>query len=537
MNLARHAMLFVALAMMPTFAFAQTFDGGGDGITWEDPLNWDGDALPGGDANVGDAFAVDLSSSQTISELDIAGDRTGTTDGTLNHSAGTLTAGGWMKISIDGGVGRYNLSGTAVATGFTQIRIGLGAAADGTLDLSGSSSLVASEGVNLGEDGSATLNVSDSASLTCTDFNAGTGLVAINLSGGSITANSWVALSKAPLATACLNQTGGTLNSNGDYLTIGEDGLGMHLLSGSAIVNHTASGTIVGRNPDGVGLLEISGSNAAFTTTDFRIAIDAAGMDVGSTGTLSFIADAGGVSPVVSLDNTELGANANLQVDLTADADFPSWAGSGTLEEIMLVENSAASTGMFAGLNNGDPVDIGGGKFAPINYAGGDGNDIVLEVFLPSGPITVTPSAFTVVNGTYRSGDLPELAASDNADLSANRNSLDIQSRITIEVTGMSPTLSPSSLEFTLEASVFARSNVIQNLELFNYLTQQWELVDSRNAARFGDSVVVANSGGSLSRFVDQGTMEVKTRVRYVSPAQRQQFTANVDQMIWVIGQ
>ena len=153
------------------------------------------------------------------------------------------------------------------------------------------------------------------------------------------------------------------------------------------------------------------------------------------------------------------------------------------------------------------------------------------------GPFTITPNSFMVTRGQYFSGDETSLAASDNNDLSLRRLDTDIQSRTEFVVKGFSPIATPSSLEFTLEGAVFARSNVVQTIELFDYVAATWEIIDSRNAVRSPapDSVVTVAATGDLSRFVEAGTMCVEARVRYKSDSPRQNFASNTDQTIWTI--
>ena len=149
----------------------------------------------------------------------------------------------------------------------------------------------------------------------------------------------------------------------------------------------------------------------------------------------------------------------------------------------------------------------------------------------------ITPVSFTVTRGEYVSGGIQELEESDNSDLSLRRLSSDIQSRTELEVKALSSTETPSSLEVTLEGAVFARSTVNQTIELFDYAAAAWEAVDTRAATRFMDSVVTVSLTGDLSRFVEPGTMCMKARIRYQSPIARQQFSSNIDQFIWTIGQ
>lgn len=163
-------------------------------------------------------------------------------------------------------------------------------------------------------------------------------------------------------------------------------------------------------------------------------------------------------------------------------------------------------------------------------------DDLELVKLTPvAGVVTVAPDSFDVVNGTYVAGGLAELSESDNADLGARRSNTDIQSRVFVEVKSTSPVASPTLLSFTLEASVFARTNVVQSIDLFNYTTNSWEEIDTRNASRFSDSTATVEATGDLSRFVEPGTMCIEARARYQSPVIRQRFTANIDQMIWMI--
>ncbi len=151
--------------------------------------------------------------------------------------------------------------------------------------------------------------------------------------------------------------------------------------------------------------------------------------------------------------------------------------------------------------------------------------------------VELSPSSYLVTRGEYVSGGIPELAASDNLDLSLRRLTSDIQSQTEFEVKSVSPTASPTSLEVTLEGAVFARSEVTQTIELYDYVLGAWEEVDRRAATRFTDSSVTIAATGDLSRYVEPGAMCIEARIRYQSPVARQQFSSNTDQLIWTIGQ
>ena len=157
--------------------------------------------------------------------------------------------------------------------------------------------------------------------------------------------------------------------------------------------------------------------------------------------------------------------------------------------------------------------------------------------FFLGNSLVVVPSEINVRRGTLVSGNYVELVESDDADLSIRRAVSDTQSRTEFEVKAVSPIASPSLLEVTLEGSVFARSEVEQTIELFDYVAGAWEQFDTRAATRFTDSTVTVAATGDLSRFVETGTMCLQARIRYQSINPRQRFASNTDQFIWTIGQ
>ncbi|MEM7453207.1 MAG: hypothetical protein AAF456_02520 [Planctomycetota bacterium] len=150
---------------------------------------------------------------------------------------------------------------------------------------------------------------------------------------------------------------------------------------------------------------------------------------------------------------------------------------------------------------------------------------------------TVIADSATVTRGVYDSGSTAELAGSDDMDYVVRRSNSDIQSRTEFEIAATSPSMMPTSIEFTYEGAVFARGTVTQTIELYDYDAQQWVQIDSRNASRFTDSVITVDATGDLSRFVEPGTFMMEARVRHVSANPRQVFTTNTDQCIWTIGE
>ena len=147
--------------------------------------------------------------------------------------------------------------------------------------------------------------------------------------------------------------------------------------------------------------------------------------------------------------------------------------------------------------------------------------------------VLVTPQSYVVTIGDEISGGTQELANSDDQDLVARRSSSTIQSIVEVEFQATSPVGNPSELEFCFEASVFARGGVVQTISLFNYDTNSFEVIDTRNASRFNDSTATITPTGDIGRFVDDSSSQVLAKVRFRSNVNRQNFSAAIDLVKW----
>ena len=147
----------------------------------------------------------------------------------------------------------------------------------------------------------------------------------------------------------------------------------------------------------------------------------------------------------------------------------------------------------------------------------------------------ISPKSIELNRGRSNAIEVGDIIRSDDARMLVYRNSIDITSVVEFEVAGKCGTTQPSFLEFVLESSVFSRRKISQQIELYDYDSDSWEIVDTRNASRFGDGVVTVSPSGDLSRFVEPGTGCVEARIRYSSPVNRTQFSANIDQIRWTV--
>ncbi|MEM7454364.1 MAG: PEP-CTERM sorting domain-containing protein [Planctomycetota bacterium] len=382
------ALLLTAAMALPLSAQDAVFNGSISN-DWNDADNWSPSGLPSGanplteigtgalGLNVATADISGPLTSDTIAELRVG--RGDNTNGTVNHSAGTLNTSGWSFVGVDGAgglaQGTYNLSGSGDLQVNGNMFVGLGGGSgnsSGTFNISDNSVL------------SLNGDLASQAGAFVVGANDGNNGV-VNQTGGSVTYNAWMTVGESSGATGIYNISAGSLNQNSDWLTIGEGGgaNGSLNVSGTADINLNANGFRVGRFGDGTGSINIDGSTATIDTTGLHLGVDEA-FNVSGTANLNYVADALGVSAInatdVFLNDGTVSGGSSLGVDLSSYT-----AGA---SEIVLVNVDGSVTGTFVGLAEGAVV---AGTGYRITYAGGDGNDIsLLAVPEPGSMIVLT---------------------------------------------------------------------------------------------------------------------------------------------------
>lgn len=126
------------------------------------------------------------------------------------------------------------------------------------------------------------------------------------------------------------------------------------------------------------------------------------------------------------------------------------------------------------------------------------------------------PNSFTVLRGTLISGRLGDIIESDDKRIDIRQRFpflvADPNVQIIFETTsGVRPI---GKMVFKMESNCNAipSSNILQRTELFNFETNQWEMVDERSPTAV-DSVTEVNITNNPSRFVRDVTGEVRARV------------------------
>jgi hypothetical protein len=161
-----------------------------------------------------------------------------------------------------------------------------------------------------------------------------------------------------------------------------------------------------------------------------------------------------------------------------------------------------------------------------------------------AGFLSITPTFavaadnFTVLRGNQISGGLVDTTESDDSYLKFNPGLTLNPSEppVWIEFEGTLPTDSPTSFSVTMEASANT-PNIAQTIEALNWLTGQYEQVDSQAASFNNDSVVTVDLTADIVKYVESGTGAVKTRMGWKSGGLVLQFpwTICIDQVVWTI--
>ncbi|MCW5946289.1 MAG: choice-of-anchor B family protein [Fimbriimonadales bacterium] len=147
------------------------------------------------------------------------------------------------------------------------------------------------------------------------------------------------------------------------------------------------------------------------------------------------------------------------------------------------------------------------------------------------------PNAFSIQTGGWVSGGLPELKSDDGEYLrvqAAPPIALGAPSiRMTID--GKSHSTTPKTLKFGIKLGV-TNTGVSIKVEMFNYKTSTWTLIDSRGLLQQQQTFEVS-VGGDLSEFVHPTSKAVRTRINLIEDGTGISlgWMANIDRVWWTI--
>ncbi len=151
--------------------------------------------------------------------------------------------------------------------------------------------------------------------------------------------------------------------------------------------------------------------------------------------------------------------------------------------------------------------------------------------------INVPPTTLNVVRGFVGSGDVTNVADSDDSYLRVNPGftSNANEPPVWLEFEGMLPTGQPTSLEFSLETHANT-VGLAETVELFNYESSSYEVLHVGSATT-SDWTTTVTVDTNFLRFVQASTSAVKVRLGWksVGPIALFPWTISTDRVVWSI--
>jgi hypothetical protein len=159
-----------------------------------------------------------------------------------------------------------------------------------------------------------------------------------------------------------------------------------------------------------------------------------------------------------------------------------------------------------------------------------------IDIVAFSGVGRVPASSVTLFRGAALSGGISNLGDSDDSYLVIRPGVVFASSDYPVQaiLSATAPTASPSGLRFLLEAKASA-ANVNQRIELFDFSTGQYVVVDQRTAT-LSDSITQYTVPANQPDFVDPTTLSIKARIGFkaMSAVFSYPWTASLDQVYWL---
>ncbi|HVT13285.1 MAG TPA: hypothetical protein VHE55_13550 [Fimbriimonadaceae bacterium] len=170
-------------------------------------------------------------------------------------------------------------------------------------------------------------------------------------------------------------------------------------------------------------------------------------------------------------------------------------------------------------------------NFGDTNYA-----NFLFAITVAGSQDTLVPFTYTVDNGTYVSGDVTSLWYTDASYLTVRGKIAPSLStpvaRVTVE--GLASSTTATSITFSLTSGT-TNGGGTQKIELFNYQTNAWDLIDTENLP-VSDQTYNITVTSSPSKYVNQSTRHVKARVSaFKSYLPSLNWVLRIDKTNWII--
>jgi hypothetical protein len=154
----------------------------------------------------------------------------------------------------------------------------------------------------------------------------------------------------------------------------------------------------------------------------------------------------------------------------------------------------------------------------------------------------IIPVSYTLDGATATGGQFSNVFMSDNQDFRLTPIVRKRTPYAQFNIESTLPTDSPIDFALRLEASMVGLpyGEVAQVVELFNYDTGNYELIDAR-PAEISDQPLEITPTGDWSRFIQDGTRLVKARIewRYIVENGRNPYSwvVDIDESVWLVTQ
>lgn len=169
------------------------------------------------------------------------------------------------------------------------------------------------------------------------------------------------------------------------------------------------------------------------------------------------------------------------------------------------------------------PSNLAAGSYGLRAVANGIASDAVTVNVMNA----FQPSNGSLQRGQLVSGNLNNVKTSDNLYVTVKNVLAQGEPSIQVTVKASTTQLNASNLAISIEDAV-TTTGVVRSIEVLNVQTGLFELLDSSGAAT-SDSVTVAGAAGNVTRFINQTTGVVTTRLTYTQTNSPVNYRAKFD--------
>jgi glucose/arabinose dehydrogenase len=149
-------------------------------------------------------------------------------------------------------------------------------------------------------------------------------------------------------------------------------------------------------------------------------------------------------------------------------------------------------------------------------------------------PAAINPFSYAVARGVYRAGSLRSLATSDDESLIFRPGPVLSINEAPIQVIlhGQAPEATAAVLRLVLETGA-SEANLTQKVEFYNFVSGQYDTVDTRQATRTDSSIALTVT--DATKYLDPSDRKFRTRLSWKpsGPVLAYPWSARIDRAVW----